>query len=434
LAVVWGDPLPVVDEAVARLLDQSLLKGAGQQGERYRLHDLHDEYALWLLRQQGEEDATRAAFAQFLVQLFAKHKTDDPSTAPWVRDELDNLQAAAHWAKAANQPALLAQLATQPRNWLYNVFRINDEWLDWLQTALNGGLDDKQLRANTLKAIGDLQQFRDDRNAALTRYEQALKLFREIGDKLGEANTLKAIGDLQQFRDDRNAALTSYEQALKLFRDIGDKLGEANTLKAIGDLQQFRDDRNAALTSYEQALKLFRDIGAKLGEANTLKAIGDLQQFRKDSNAALTRYEQALKLFRDIGDKLGEANTLKAIGDLQQFRKDSNAALTSYEQALKLFRDIGDKLGEANTLLAMGRMGGDVAQVEEAIGLYEAIGARYSLGRGRYFLAVLLQQGQDVPIAHVNELLNQAEADWASMAFEPGLQAIAELRQQMGSG
>jgi AAA ATPase domain len=43
------------------------------------------------------------------------------------------------------------------------------------------------------------------------------------------------------------AALDSYEQALTLFRQVGDRLGEANVRKAMGDVQQFRDDREAAL-------------------------------------------------------------------------------------------------------------------------------------------------------------------------------------------
>ena len=39
--------------------------------------------------------------------------------------------------------------------------------------------------------------------------------------KLGEANVLQAMGDVLQFRDEREAALASYEQALSLFRQVG---------------------------------------------------------------------------------------------------------------------------------------------------------------------------------------------------------------------
>ncbi|MBI5704182.1 MAG: tetratricopeptide repeat protein [Chloroflexi bacterium] len=189
---------------------------------------------------------------------------------------------------------------------------------------------------------------------AMDYYNEALKLFEEIGAKLGEANVLQAIGDVQQFRDERDAALESYQKALGLFREIGDRLGEANVLKAIGDVQQFRDERDAALESYQKALGLYSEIGAKLGEANVLQAIGDVQQFRKQVDAALESYQKARGLYSEIGAKLGEANVLKAIGDVQQFRKQVDAALESYLKALGLYSEIGAKLGEANVLQAIG--------------------------------------------------------------------------------
>jgi hypothetical protein len=93
---------------------------------------------------------------------------------------------------ARSDGSLLATLATKPRNWLYNVFRINAEWEDWLTQALKSGIEDRQLEANVLQAIGDVQQFRDERDAAPKSYEQALQLFRAVGDRLGEANVYLA--------------------------------------------------------------------------------------------------------------------------------------------------------------------------------------------------------------------------------------------------
>jgi tetratricopeptide (TPR) repeat protein len=236
-----------------------------------------------------------------------------------------------------------------------------------------------------LQAIGDVQNFRDDRDAALKSYGEALQLFRAVGARLGEANVLQAIGDVQNFRDDRDAALKSYGEALQLFRAVGARLGEANVLKAIGDVQNFRDDRDAALKSYGEALQLFRAVGARLGEANVLKAIGDVQNFRDDRDAALKSYGEALQLFRAVGDRLGEANVLQAIGDVQNFRKEIDAALKSYGEALQLFRAVGDRLGEANVLASQGKMyvlaDPDRANelLNQALAIYQRIGSRYSI-------------------------------------------------------
>src|SRR5579883_2356491 len=263
--------------------------------------------------------------------------------------------------------------------------------------------------ANVRKAIGDVQQFRDEREAALVSYEQALELFRAVGDRLGEANVRKAIGDVQQFRKEMQAALVSYEQALELFRAVGDRLGEANVRQAIGDVQQFRKEMQAALVSYEQALELFRAVGSKLGEANVRKAIGDVQQFRKEMQAALVSYEQALELFRAVGSKLGEANVRKAIGDVQQFRKEMQAALVSYEQALELFRAVGSKLGEANVRKAIG----DVQQFrdereaalvsyEQALELFRAVGSKLGEANVRQAIGDVQQFRKEMQAALVS--------------------------------
>jgi tetratricopeptide (TPR) repeat protein len=242
---------------------------------------------------------------------------------------------------------------------------------------------DRLGEANSLKAIGDVQNFRKEMDAALVSYRQALELFRSVGDRLGEANSLQAIGDVQNFRKEMDAALVSYRQALELFRSVGDRLGEANSLQAIGDVQNFRDDRDAALDSYRQALELFRSVGDRLGEANSLQAIGDVQNFRDDRDAALDSYRQALELFRSVGSRLGEANSLQAIGDVQNFRKEMDAALVSYRQALELFRSVGSRLGEANSLKAIGdvqnfrkEMDAALVSYRQALELFRSVGSR----------------------------------------------------------
>ncbi len=178
---------------------------------------------------------------------------------------------------------------------------------------------------------------------------------------------------MQKFRKETDAALESYNEALKLFRQVGAKLGEANVLQAIGDVQQFRDDRDAALESYNEALKLFRQVGDKLGEANVLQAIGDVQQFRKETDAALESYNEALKLFRQVGAKLGEANTLQSLGKSAIMAANDQ---TSFEQgvqilqsAMNIHEEIKDVVGQVNILMFMSRIMASMNQFSQALEL-----------------------------------------------------------------
>ncbi|MGB8645814.1 MAG: NB-ARC domain-containing protein [Anaerolineae bacterium] len=63
-AALWGDDLPAASDAIARLLTLSMVKLAEGSGERYRLHDLLDEYAARVLHDVGEEAACRSAHAE----------------------------------------------------------------------------------------------------------------------------------------------------------------------------------------------------------------------------------------------------------------------------------------------------------------------------------------------------------------------------------
>ncbi len=274
-ASLWGEAHAPLDET-RRLLERlealSLLE-PGETADRWKLHDLLHEFALKRLRLQGGETQAMERLCHLMTALFQQFDAADRTTAPHVAYELDNLRRAAEWALQQKDSERLARLATVPRNWLYNFFCNFDEWRVWLQEALSLGIQDQQLRANTLRAIGDVQQFRKEIDAALESYQQALALFRAVGARLGEANTLQAIGDVQQFRKEIDAALESYQQALALFRAVGDRLGEANTLKAIGQFYLTSDDQS----EYERgaqfllsALELYRRLQERAGQANIL--------------------------------------------------------------------------------------------------------------------------------------------------------------------
>jgi len=185
-----GEPLEGACLALARLFNLSLVKMVESPRERYRLHDLLFEHAGGKLEACQEVEETKRAHADYLVALFNKHSLDDLSNAPEVADDLDNLRFIAGWALAQGDGDLLGQLATAPRNWLYNIFRAWEDWQIWLAGALELGVEDQQTKANVLQAMGDVQQFRKQMDAALESYAQALGLFRAVGDRLGEANVL----------------------------------------------------------------------------------------------------------------------------------------------------------------------------------------------------------------------------------------------------
>jgi tetratricopeptide (TPR) repeat protein len=162
-----------------------------------------------------------------------------------------------------------------------------------------------------------------------------------VGDRLGEANVLQAMGDVQQFRDDREAALASYEQALTLYRQVGAKLGEANVRKAMGDVQQFRDDQEAVLASYEQALILYRQVGDRLGEANCYLAQGRVALVQEDYQKALTLHTSAYQLYQQIQDRYSQVRSLYYRSFVYAAMNETSLAIQDMENALITARAFG---------------------------------------------------------------------------------------------
>jgi tetratricopeptide (TPR) repeat protein len=245
-------------------------------------------------------------------------------------------------------------------------------WSTLVEMALAPELNlPPDMLAHVQYRAGRRHYYRAEWVQAVEQFDQALERFNAIGDRLGQANVLKAIGDVQQFRKDRDAALASYDQALERFNAIGDRLGQANVLKAIGDVQQFRKELDAALASYDQALERFNAIGSLLGQANVLMAIGDVQQFRDDRDPALASYDQALERFNAIGSLLGQANVQQSMGKLYMGQDNPDSVQRGLEllnQALAAYQTIGDRVGQTNIYTFLSRWLAAQGQIDEALG------------------------------------------------------------------
>jgi len=208
-----------------------------------------------------------------------------------------------------------------------------------------------------------VSQFRE----ALQSWEQALAIYREIGDRQGEGNALGNLGiaysDLGQYPQ----AIDLYEQSLAIAREIGDRGGEGNTLGNLGLAYFSLGEYQQAIDLYEQRLAIAREIGDRRGEGNALGNLGlaysDLGQYQP----AIDLYEQALVILREIGDRRGEGNTLGNLGNAYANLGQYPQAIDLYEQVLVITREIGDRGGEGITLGNLGRLLNGQDQPELAI-------------------------------------------------------------------
>jgi CHAT domain-containing protein/Tfp pilus assembly protein PilF len=254
----------------------------------------------------------------------------------------------------------------------------------WNEAAkLYQQVGDRGGEANALGNIGLVYSDLGEQQQALTYYNQALPLFRAVGDRRGEADTLKNIGNVYNNLGEQQEALKYYNQALPLMRAVGDRHGEAKALNNIGNVYNNLGEKQEALKYYNQALPLYRAVGDRRGEAGTLNNIGIAYADLGEKQEALKYYNQALPLMRAVGDRGGEAATLGSIGSVYSDLGEKQEALKYYNQALPLMRAVGNRRGEANTLnnigsvySALGEKQQELKYYNQALPLYRAVGDR----------------------------------------------------------
>jgi tetratricopeptide (TPR) repeat protein len=240
-----------------------------------------------------------------------------------------------------------------------------------VQTAQTNSSDAAQ------KVYGEAEELYEQGTAealrgAIVKYEEALKLYREAGNRSREALTLNSIGGAYLNLGENQKALDYYNQSLPLKRAIGDRGGEATTLYNIGGIYLNLGEKQKALDYYNQSLSLFRAVGSPHWEAVALNSIGLVYSDLGEKQKALEYYSQSLLLKRAIKDQRGEASILNNIGRVYSDLGEKQRALEYYNQSLPLRRAVDDHGGEAVTLSSMAFVKRSLGNFTEALTDIEA--------------------------------------------------------------
>ncbi len=244
---------------------------------------------------------------------------------------------------------------------------------------------DPQQEAQSLNDIGSMHNLLGENSKSFEYYAQALPLLRTQGDRGSEATTLSNMGWAYYSSGEYRKALEHLNQALLLWRTIGDRLGEADTLNTMGLAYFSLGENQEALGYFNQALPLKRAVGDKGGEGNALNSLGMVYSTLGEQQKALDYFEQSLVLERAVDDRQGVASTLSNMAKVYQVLGDKQKSLRYYGEALPMLRAIGDRFGEAITLNNIGTLYNSTGESRTALGSYsqslaifQAIGNRAS--------------------------------------------------------
>jgi tetratricopeptide (TPR) repeat protein len=363
---------PWVMDTVEALVDHSLLRRTEPLPghSRYRMLESVREYAT----QKMGDDAAPVSLrhAQYFATFGSEEFVDSLDTHGGVqrcqklRLEMENLVASVERAIAASEWELAAYCSLA----VGAVFMLKGPLLDGI--ALLSGVPSERLasrlRARLLVQNGHLLHFSGQTPKALTHFEQALSIHREVGDRRAEGLVLGNLGGLHHEKGKVAEALTHYERSLAIAREVGNRRNEGHVLSKLGTLHKEQGRIAEALTHFEQAIAIAREVGNRRSECVVLGNLGGLHLEHGRIAEALTHYEQALAIAREVGDRRSEGLGLAGLGVLHQDQGRIAEALTHYEQAIAIQREMGNRRNEGVVLGNLGDLlynDGDLSAAEQ---------------------------------------------------------------------
>jgi DNA-binding SARP family transcriptional activator len=371
-AALLGEPQDVAADALEVLVDAHLLDSP--LPDVYRFHDLLRVYAADRARAQESEQDRMDAIVRVLTWYL--HTTEaagriispqhirvslgpaPPQVRPlafaaldealnWCEAERARLVAAVRLAAESGLHELAWKLPAAAMSFFYR----RSHWTNWVVTheiGLSGAracgdrLGEAWMLNNLGMAYG--QQRMDE---SVGCFEQALALYRDLGDAAGEAraatNVAMAHLDLRRFDE----ALAAAKRSLAIQRQAGKRYGEGMALDILGcacrELARFDE----AIEYLGQALAIFRELGDRDAEAESLSDLGDAYLGQGWVDRAVGALLEALAIRRDIGDRYGQALTLHRLGRTQHRAGNPGEARESLSEALRLLEDLGDDVQSA---------------------------------------------------------------------------------------
>ncbi len=392
-AALGGVTLAEAQQALAALLDHHLLARA--PGGQFRFHDLIREYAaLRATREDSEPERRRAVSRLLNYYLSAADQADrvlhpfrrrmpvpvsrptpaspalsaKDGAADWLESEWRNILQAAQYAGRHEWKQKCADLIHALGGFL-EARAYWEEAITAHTLAVQAGRDlvDPARVAWASLELSEVTQQVGRHEAALPLAEEAVQIYRSLGEQRGEARALDQVGLAHQRAGRSRDSLAYFAEARVLYGGAEDPHGVADTLSHSGiaswQLGRYRD----AMNILRDALVLYRAAEDRRGEAKTLNNLGRMQLNFGYHRDALDGYQKALEIFREIGVAQSEAILYHNIGALYNYKGSYEEGLVAYRRALAIYREIGDLPNQADVLNDIGAIFQSAECYDEAL-------------------------------------------------------------------
>lgn len=229
----------------------------------------------------------------------------------------------------------------------------------------------------TLESIGEIHFSLGENRQALSYYRQAFKAARISHDPLDETRELNKVGYVQSYLGMSNLALAYSTRALAYYSrprakrlDDEDRRAEAEARNSAGEAHYALGNPRKSIDSFNDALSQWHAAQDRSGEALASLNLGYAYSDLGDLERAQKHLNEALSICQKIGERRGEAQALTALGTIHAFWGEKQVALDRHAQAMNIFRTLGDHEGQAVALNSIGQAYEDLNEPQTAMDNY----------------------------------------------------------------
>ncbi|MFW9260918.1 tetratricopeptide repeat protein [Nostoc sp. CALU 546] len=175
-------------------------------------------------------------------------------------------------------------------------------WADQMAEAIEQG-GSRRDKVFAIRLQGLIAEQHEDWVEAEQLYQEALAIYRELGDEEMKAITLSDLGGVAQEQGQYDRAESYYKQALTIEEKRGDKEGQAIYYGNLGLLALDRDRPSEARPWYERGLVLAQKVGRQNLVASAQSGLAQVLEQEGRYAEALPLAQSALEIRERLRDQ-----------------------------------------------------------------------------------------------------------------------------------
>ena len=320
----------------------------------------------WFARTSDERDNLRAALEYASRSSHAEAGLNISSRLRVFWEYFDTLEGA-RW---------LAEFLQKPESREYPRARAKALYTQGWFMALSNQIDMARSAAEECLALcsasGDqyvevdglyLLGFISDGDKKTEYCRQALALARALGDPVRQAAALNFLG---WDHSDKKRALAYWEEAIPLYRQLGNRRSLANCLSRLGYYHLLDGNHQIAEKYLDESVILFQQLNIKTGRDHINAAYGQLALMRGDYEQARAYFEENARIAKELGSRMEYLWEDFRLGVVDMMEGNTTEARRIFVETAQAFQKDGYTIGVVTTLQHMASLYVRIGKAENA--------------------------------------------------------------------